>query len=76
VTTSSVAGMQAGSGAAAYSIAKACVMGLVRATALEAKGTGVRSNAVAAGVVVTPLISCYFASPDGRSDEFLSAVGR
>jgi NAD(P)-dependent dehydrogenase (short-subunit alcohol dehydrogenase family) len=76
VTTSSVAGLQAGWGAAAYSIAKAGVLGLVRSTALEARGTGVRSNAIAPGGVVTPLFSRYFAIPAERTDEFLTAVGQ
>lgn len=74
ITTASTAGLQAGWGAAAYSISKAGVLGLVRATAHETKGTGIRSNAIVPGGIVTPLISNYFDIPAEHTDAFLDVV--
>lgn len=76
ITTASTAALQAGWGAAAYSISKAGVLGLVRATALETRGSGIRSNAIIPGGVVTPLFSRYFDIPAERTDEFLDAAAR
>ena len=74
VTTASIGAVQAGWGPAAYSIAKAGVLALVRATAHEVKGTGIRSNAIVPGGVVTPLITRYFDVPAEQTESFLSEV--
>lgn len=76
ITTASAAGVQAGWSAAAYSIAKAGVLGLVRASAFELRGTGVRSNAIVPGIVLTPIITNYFGVSPEDSRTFLDEVAR
>jgi NAD(P)-dependent dehydrogenase (short-subunit alcohol dehydrogenase family) len=75
LTTASIGAVQSGWGPAAYQIAKAGVLGLVRATAHAAKGTGIRSNAILPGPVVTPLVSRYFGIPEEQTSGFLAVVG-
>jgi NAD(P)-dependent dehydrogenase (short-subunit alcohol dehydrogenase family) len=53
VNFASPAGIQAVKGMGAYSAAKAAVIALTRATAVEEKGHGVRANAIAPGMVDT-----------------------
>ncbi len=55
------AGGKSGSGGPAYVASKAAIIGLVRSLANALGRTGVRVNAVAPGVVDTPMISGYSA---------------
>ncbi|GAB3069877.1 SDR family NAD(P)-dependent oxidoreductase [Nocardioides zeae] len=55
VTTSSVAGLTAGTGLAAYTGAKHGVIGLTRVAAVEGAPLGVRANCLAPGMTDTPL---------------------
>lgn len=55
VSTASVAGLTGGSGAHAYSAAKAAVMSLTRTAAVELAAHRIRVNAVAPGPVMTGL---------------------
>jgi NAD(P)-dependent dehydrogenase (short-subunit alcohol dehydrogenase family) len=55
VNTGSIAGISGGSGPQAYSAAKAAVLNLTRATALELAPQRIRVNSVSPGVVRTPL---------------------
>lgn len=55
----SVSGLTGAPRHAAYGAAKAGLMSLVRSAALEYGPSGVRSNAVAPGVVWTPRVSAY-----------------
>jgi NAD(P)-dependent dehydrogenase (short-subunit alcohol dehydrogenase family) len=55
----SVSGLTAAPQHAAYGAAKAGLMSLVRSTAVELGPAGVRTNAVAPGVVWTPRVSAY-----------------
>ncbi|MET9327642.1 SDR family oxidoreductase [Tsukamurella sp. NPDC003166] len=74
ITTASIAALQSGWNGAAYSIAKAGVMALVRQTALENKGTGTRSNAILPGAVMTPMLPPMFGVSEADGPRFLEAV--
>lgn len=61
VTTSSVWGVRGGSCEAAYSAAKAGLIGLSRALAQELGPAGVRVNCIAPGVIDTPMCAGFSA---------------
>ncbi|WP_324197823.1 SDR family NAD(P)-dependent oxidoreductase [Nocardia abscessus] len=75
ITTASVAALQAGWNGAAYSMAKAAWLALVRQTAMENQGTGIRSNAILPGAVLTSIITDMFGVGRDREDEFLTGIG-
>lgn len=75
ITTASIAALQAGWNGGAYSMAKAAVMALVRQTAFECQGTGIRSNAILPGAILTPLITTMFDVKPEDGDEFLRQTG-
>ncbi|MFC8381313.1 SDR family NAD(P)-dependent oxidoreductase [Nocardia sp. NPDC057272] len=75
ITTASVAALQAGWNGGAYSMAKAAVLALVRQTAMENRGTGIRSNAILPGAVLTSIITDMFGVSQDREDEFLTGIG-
>lgn len=64
VNVASVAGLVASPNRAAYVATKHGVIGLTREMALELGKYGIRVNAVAPGVVQTPLTQSYFDDPD------------
>lgn len=68
VTLSSLNGRQPGGGLVAYCSAKAGVNMLTQVAALELGGRGVRVNAVAPGLVVTPLTQPAMDIPGIRED--------
>jgi NAD(P)-dependent dehydrogenase (short-subunit alcohol dehydrogenase family) len=55
INTASVAGLAGGAGPHAYSAAKAAVANLTRAVSLELAGHRIRVNAIAPGLIKTPL---------------------
>ncbi|SAK96177.1 3-oxoacyl-[acyl-carrier-protein] reductase [Caballeronia hypogeia] len=57
VTTASIAGLRAREERAAYAASKGAVVNLTRALALDLGTTGVRVNAVAPGIIETPMQS-------------------
>ncbi len=57
ISTSSVAGLRAGAGPIAYSVAKAGVAHLSRVVALEVAAQQIRVNAICPGGINTPIIS-------------------
>ncbi|MTH79162.1 SDR family NAD(P)-dependent oxidoreductase [Paracoccus aestuariivivens] len=60
INIASVSGMRAGIGRAAYGTSKAAILGLTRQFALELAGRGITTNAVAPGVIETPMTTaCY-----------------
>ena len=64
VNIASVAGILSFRDRAAYNAAKAGVMGLTRSVAAEHAADGIRCNAVAPGVIETPLTAEYFTDED------------
>ena len=76
ISTSSAAGVQSGWAAAGYSMAKAGVLALVRATALEFGTSRIRSNAIIPGLVLTPIIANYTGAPADRHAEFFKLADK
>ncbi len=68
VSLSSLNARQPGTGLAAYCAAKAGLVALTEVTALELGGRSVRVNAVAPGLVVTPLTAPAMDIPGVRDD--------
>ncbi len=69
VCTASVAGLRAGAGGIPYSASKAGVINLVQTTASALAGTGVRVNAVAPGLIETPMTAPVYADARRRGRE-------
>lgn len=64
VNTASVAGIIADPDMSAYVAAKHAVVGLSRAVAVEYAQQGIRVNAIAPGLVRTPMTSAWLGDPD------------
>ncbi len=56
INTASVAGLSGGDGPLAYSAAKAAVINLTRAAAVELAAQRIRVNAICPGAILTPLV--------------------
>ena len=67
VNNASIAGMIAERGISAYVAAKHAVIGLTKAAAVEYADQGIRINAVAPGLVETPMTKHWFDDPAMRS---------
>jgi NAD(P)-dependent dehydrogenase (short-subunit alcohol dehydrogenase family) len=72
VTIASAAALQGGWSTAGYTTAKHAVVGLVRQAAAELGPLGIRSNAVAPGIIMTPIMSRTFGVSDADHDEFVT----
>ena len=70
VNTASAAAIQGGWSAAGYTIAKHAVVGLVRQAAAELGPLGIRSNAIAPGIIRTPIMARSFGIPLDQAEEF------
>ena len=77
VNNASIAGMIAEAGISAYVAAKHAVIGLTKAAAVEYAPHGIRINALAPGLVETPMTKAWFDNPAMR-EFFLrnSPIGR
>ncbi|WKU05474.1 SDR family NAD(P)-dependent oxidoreductase [Micromonospora sp. HUAS LYJ1] len=70
VSTASAAGLQGGWSAAGYTIAKHAIVGIVRQAVVEFAPLGIRSNAIAPGIIRTPIMARSFGVPPDQADAF------
>ncbi|MCK9285821.1 MAG: SDR family oxidoreductase [Rhodocyclaceae bacterium] len=76
ISTSSAAGLQGGWSAAAYTVAKHAVIGIVRQATAELGPFGIRSNAICPGIIMTPIMPNAFGVPKERAEEFLEFLAQ
>jgi NAD(P)-dependent dehydrogenase (short-subunit alcohol dehydrogenase family) len=76
VTTASVAGLQAGWAPLGYTVGKHAILGVVRQAVAELAPLGIRSNAIAPGIIVTPGMTGSLGIPRGQGGAFLEAIDR
>ena len=69
ICTASVAGLRAGAGGIPYSASKAGVISLVQTTAMALTGRGIRINAIAPGLIETPMTQPIFADARTKGRE-------
>jgi NAD(P)-dependent dehydrogenase (short-subunit alcohol dehydrogenase family) len=74
ITTASGASFQGGWSSAAYTIGKHAVLGVVRQAAGELGAYGIRSNAIAPGITLTPIMSKTFGLPPALAHDFTDYV--
>jgi NAD(P)-dependent dehydrogenase (short-subunit alcohol dehydrogenase family) len=70
ITTASGASFQGGWSSAGYTIGKHAVLGVVRQAAGEFGPYGIRTNAIAPGITLTPIMSKTFGLPPSLAHEF------
>jgi NAD(P)-dependent dehydrogenase (short-subunit alcohol dehydrogenase family) len=69
ICTASVAGLRAGAGGVPYSASKAGVINMVQTVAQLVAGRGIRVNAVAPGLIETPMTAPLYADARNRGRE-------
>ncbi|WP_320536113.1 SDR family NAD(P)-dependent oxidoreductase [Pseudarthrobacter sp. IC2-21] len=70
ISTASSAGLEGGWSSVGYTAAKHAVVGVVRQAAAELARQGIRSNAIAPGVVMTPIMAKSYGVPLDQAEEF------
>lgn len=70
ISTSSVAGLQGGQSTLAYTAAKHAVVGIIREATNQLAPLGIRSNGIAPGITMTPIMGAAFGVPRDKDDEF------
>ncbi|MEV5072762.1 glucose 1-dehydrogenase [Microbacterium sp. LMI12-1-1.1] len=76
VNTSSVAGIQGGWNAAGYTAGKHAIIGITRQAAAELGGRGIRVNAIAPGIIRTPILARSFGIPVEEAEAFSEFFGK
>lgn len=70
ITTASIAALQGGWSSVSYSTAKHAIVGTIRHASKELSPFGIRTNAIAPGVILTPLLEKAFGLPAGNYEKF------
>lgn len=70
ISTASAAGLEGGWSTVGYTAAKHAVVGIVKQAVTELAALGVRSNAIAPGVVMTPIMAKSYGVPIEEAEEF------
>lgn len=76
ISTTSAAGLLGGYSNLSYTAAKHAIIGVVRAAAFELGPFGIRSNAIAPGVTVSPIMASSFGVPAERAQAFQDFVAQ
>lgn len=74
VSISSIAGLEAGWSAVSYDLAKAAIVQLAKSASYELAPAGIRSNVVAPGLILTPIIATSGGIPPEQYDEFTESL--
>ncbi|WP_431778964.1 SDR family NAD(P)-dependent oxidoreductase [Microbacterium aurantiacum] len=76
VNTASSAGLQGGWSTMGYTVGKHAVIGVTRQAAAELGRHGIRVNAIAPGIIRTPIMARSFGVPLERAEEFAEFLDR
>jgi NAD(P)-dependent dehydrogenase (short-subunit alcohol dehydrogenase family) len=74
ISTASIAGYQGGWGRPAYDAAKGAIYNIVRSATAELGPHGIRSNAIAPGIIITPIMTRGFDLSEAQRDAFLARL--
>lgn len=74
ITIASVAAIQGGWSSISYTTAKHAVIGTVRHAAKELSADRIRTNVIAPGVIMTPLIADAFGVPSDHASDLMDVV--
>jgi NAD(P)-dependent dehydrogenase (short-subunit alcohol dehydrogenase family) len=72
INTASIAGINGSPGTGAYTLSKHAIIGLTRQAAVDHAKDGIRVNAIAPGVVITPMVEAVLT---GEAQEAFKAIG-
>ena len=70
ISTASIAALQGGWSSVSYTTAKHAIVGTIKHAAMELSPYGIRTNAIAPGVILTPLLEKAFGLPPGNFEKF------